>query len=146
MLLSVSVLDCEGIVYLEHMSVYDMECPVNQICQPQSRLYYNAITNAVNWAETYSPVFRECVVRAKAAQVMCAYNSINGIPACAQGNILNDVLRTQWRFEGLVVSDYDAMEWIYTLHNYTNSSEEAVAVALKNVKIHSSNFHLDPCA
>lgn len=64
---------------------------------------------------------------------MCAYNAINGVPACCQGDILNDVLRDDWGFEGLVVGDYDAMEWIYTLHHYTNSSETAVATALKNV-------------
>ena len=91
----------------KHFAVYDLENI------PQSRLYYNAITNAVNFAETYSPVFRECVVRAQAAQVMCAYNSVNGVPACCQGAILNTVLRDEWNFPGLVVSDYDAMEWIY---------------------------------
>eukprot|EP01083_Nonionella_stella_P096184 270313_1 len=110
----------------KHFAVYDLEN------LPTSRLTYNAVTNAVNFAETYAPVFRECVVRAQATQVMCAYNAVNGVPACCQGDILNNVLRDQWKFKGLVVSDYDAMEWIYTLHHYTNSSEEAVAVAMKN--------------
>jgi len=87
----------------KHFAVYDLEG------QHQARLTYDAKTNAVNWAETYSPVFQDCVVRAQAVQVMCSYNAINGVPACCLGDILNDVLRDDWGYQGLVVGDYDAM-------------------------------------
>ncbi len=60
-----------------------------------------------------------------------SYNSINGVPACGNAELLTYVLRDQWGFEGFVVSDYDAMAFIYTTHLYVDSFEEAVAVALK---------------
>ena len=71
---------------------------------PESRVDFNAIVDAVNWAETYSPVFRECVVRSKVQHIMCSYNSINGVPTCGSKDILDTVLRGQWGFEGFVVS------------------------------------------
>ena len=71
---------------------------------PQTRVVFNAIVDAVNWAETYSPVFRECVVRSKVQHIMCSYNSINGVPTCGSKDILTTVLRDQWGFDGFVVS------------------------------------------
>ena len=41
---------------------------------------------------------------AMGTHVMCSYNSVNGLPACGNGRLLNDVLRKQWGFEGFVVS------------------------------------------
>eukprot|EP01084_Bolivina_argentea_P041129 75902_1 len=109
----------------KHYAVYNLESI------PESRTHFNAITDAVNWAETYSPAFRECVVRANAAQVMCSYNSVNGVPACGNHDILTSVLRDQWGLKGYVVSDYDAMEQIYSSHHYANSSEQAAAIGIK---------------
>ena len=77
-------------IQCKHYAVYNLESI------PESRTHFNAITDAVNWAETYSPVFRECAVRAGALQVMCSYNSINGVPACGNNDTLNSVLRGQW--------------------------------------------------
>lgn len=108
----------------KHWAAYDLED------KPTSRVYFNAEVNAINWAETYSPMFRECVVRSKVQHIMCSYNSINGIPTCGDKNILTTVLRDQWNFEGFVVSDYDAMANIYSTHHYTNNMEEAVALAI----------------
>ena len=45
----------------------------------------------------------------KVAGVMGAYNSVNGVPACASAFLLDDLLRKQWGFEGYVVSDCDAI-------------------------------------
>ena len=74
----------------KHYAAYDLES------DPQSRFTFNAIVDAVNWAETYSPVFRECVVRSKVQHIMCSYNSINGVPTCGLDDILTTVLRDQW--------------------------------------------------
>ena len=90
------------------------------------------MVDAVNWAETYSPVFRECVVRANVQHIMCSYNSINGIPTCGSKDILTTVLRDQWGFQGFVVSDYDAMRNIYSTHHYTQNLTDAVALAIKS--------------
>ena len=51
--------------------------------------------------DTYLPAFRATVTEAKADVVMCAYNSINGQPACANRFLLEDQLRGKWGFQGL---------------------------------------------
>ena len=56
-------------------------------------------------ADTYLPAFRATVTEAKADSVMCAYNSINGEPACANRMLLGEYLRGDWKFGGYVVSD-----------------------------------------
>jgi hypothetical protein len=59
--------------------------------------------------DTYLPAFRATVTEAKADSVMCAYNSINGQPACANEFLLQDQLRGKWGFKGYVVSDCGAV-------------------------------------
>eukprot|EP01084_Bolivina_argentea_P317680 550832_1 len=109
----------------KHLAGFDMKY------EDHPRAKMNANIDAVNWAETYSPVFRNCVIEAKAVEVMCSYNSINWIPACANNYTMNTILRNKWGFQGFVVSDYDAMEQIFSVHHYVNTSKEAVSVALK---------------
>ncbi len=62
---------------------------------------------------------------------MGAYNKVNGIPACANDWLLNDVLRKEWGFEGFVVSDCGAISDIVHTHKYETDPEKAVALALK---------------
>ena len=81
--------------------------------------------------ETYTPAFRATVTEANAASVMCAYNRINGEPACANTHLLGDLLRGEWGFKGYVVSDCGAIEDIFRRHNFTKTPEEASAVAVK---------------
>ena len=59
--------------------------------------------------DTYLPAFRATVTEGKADSVMCAYNSINGQPACANEFLLEDQLRGKWSFKGYVVSDCGAV-------------------------------------
>ncbi len=59
--------------------------------------------------DTYLPAFRAAVTEGKADSVMCAYNSINGQPACANEFLLQDQLRGKWGFKGYVVSDCGAV-------------------------------------
>ena len=59
--------------------------------------------------DTYLPAFRAAVTEGKADSVMCAYNSINGEPACANQFLLEDQLRGKWGFKGYVVSDCGAV-------------------------------------
>ena len=49
-------------------------------------------------------------VEEKVAQVS-AYNSVDGIPASCNGTLLNDILKKEWGFKGIVVSDYDAVRF-----------------------------------
>ena len=82
--------------------------------------------------DTYLPAFRATVVEGKAQSVMCAYNSINGPPACANGVLLEEHLRKDWGFHGYVVSDCGAVTDIPNGHQFTKSLEEGVSVAFKS--------------
>lgn len=82
--------------------------------------------------DTYLPQFRTAIVDGKAVSVMCAYNRVNGQPACAQDFLLNETLRKAWDFKGVVVSDCDAILDIYEGHKTAKSVAEAAAVSLKH--------------
>jgi beta-glucosidase len=81
--------------------------------------------------DTYLPAFRYTVTAAHAGSVMCAYNSVNGEPACANNFLLGDMLRKSWGFKGYVVSDCAAITDIYTNHKYVKTLDEATAVSLR---------------
>jgi beta-glucosidase len=81
--------------------------------------------------DTYLPAFRATIVEGQAASTMCAYNSINGQPACANTFLLQDQLRGAWRFNGFVVSDCGAVVDIWSGHHFTKTTEEAAAVSLQ---------------
>src|SRR5512141_960473 len=62
---------------------------------------------------------------------MCVYNAINGVPGCASESLLDSTLREQWKFEGFVTGDCDAVRDIETGHKYAKSAAEAGAFAIK---------------
>jgi beta-glucosidase len=81
--------------------------------------------------DTYLPAFRATVTEAKAGSVMCAYNSINGEPACANEFLLQDQLRGKWNFQGYVVSDCGAVRNILDGHHYEPTQAQASAISLE---------------
>ncbi len=81
--------------------------------------------------DTYLPAFRATVTEGKAGSVMCAYNSINGQPACVNEFLLQDQLRNKWKFQGYVVSDCDAVVNIFRDHHFTKTQPEASALAIQ---------------
>ena len=81
--------------------------------------------------DTYLPAFRAAVIEGKAESVMCAYNRVNGQPACANTFLLQDQLRGAWKFNGYVVSDCDAIVDIFEGHHFVKSQAEAAAAAIK---------------
>jgi len=83
--------------------------------------------------DTYLPAFRATVTEARVQSVMCAYNAVNGIPACASADLMENTLRRDWGFKGFVVSDCGGAANIYradSLH-YTTTPEEGVAAGFK---------------
>jgi len=81
--------------------------------------------------DTYLSAFRATVTEARAGSVMCAYNSINGQPACANQFLLEDQLRGKWGFKGYVVSDCGAVIDVFKGHQFAKSQPEASAIALR---------------
>ena len=81
--------------------------------------------------DTYLPAFRAAIVEGKAGSIMCAYNRVDGEPACGSPMLLTDYLRDAWGFKGYVVSDCDAVVDIYDHHKYAPDAATGVAVALR---------------
>ncbi len=80
--------------------------------------------------DTYLPAFR-ATVTAGAGSVMCAYNAVDGKPACAQPMLLDEHLRKDWHFNGYVVSDCGAASDVSRNHHYTPTMEQGMAAAVK---------------
>ncbi len=94
-----------------------------------TRHFVNVTASKRDIEETYLPAFRATVMEGKAESVMCAYNSLNGQPTCANDDLLKTHLRGSWRFNGFVVSDCAAIADVFTGHKYTKTIEEGVAVS-----------------
>ncbi len=80
--------------------------------------------------EYYFPAFKTAINKGKATSVMGAYNALNGVPCCANPFLLTQVLRNEWGFNGVVMSDGSAVKKIYTHHHYADSEVEGAAKAL----------------
>jgi len=80
--------------------------------------------------DTYEPAFRAAIVEGKAGSIMCAYNAINGEPACANQYLLQHQLRGKWGFQGYVVSDCDAVRDIAANHRYRPTQAQGVAISV----------------
>ncbi|WP_167954446.1 glycoside hydrolase family 3 N-terminal domain-containing protein [Sphingomonas jejuensis] len=80
--------------------------------------------------EAFFPPFREVIRRAHAAAVMPSYNEIDGMPSHANRWLLGDVLRGEWGFDGLIVSDYGAVEELETIHGIAADGPAAARLAL----------------
>lgn len=88
--------------------------------------------DARNLREYYLPAFEMCVKEANVRSIMSAYNAVNGIPCGANHELLIDILRTEWGFDGFVTSDCGAIDNIYQNHNYVSTAAEASAIAIRN--------------
>lgn len=87
--------------------------------------------SAQDLEDTYLPAFRAAIVDAQAGSIMCAYNRINGEPACASQSLLVKTLRQDWQFGGYVVSDCDAVVDISANHKYAVDAAAGAAAAIK---------------
>src|SRR5215471_1835588 len=92
---------------------------------------FNVDVSPHDLEDTYLPAFRAAVTQANAQSVMCAYNSINGTPACSNIMLLRDHLRGAWQFDSYVGSDCAAVADIFTGHHYARDMVHAAADAVK---------------
>jgi beta-glucosidase len=91
----------------------------------------NVTPSAHDLEDTYLPAFRMAVMDGKVQSFMCAYNAVNGVPACASQDLLARRLRGAWGFEGFVVSDCGAAADIYRgdALRFARTPEQAVTLA-----------------
>lgn len=95
-----------------------------------SRHVFNAATSDYDLWNTYLPAFKELVVNAKVAGVMCAYNAFQGQPCCGNDELMNDILRNQWSFSGYVTSDCGAIDDFYRNHKTHPDAASAASDAV----------------
>jgi beta-glucosidase len=99
---------------------------------PESERHtFDAVVSSHDLEDTYLPAFRELVVNAQVSSVMCAYNSIDGSPACTSQMLLQQKLKNDWRFQGFVVSDCAAITDVVAGHKYLFDMAHAVAQSVK---------------
>jgi beta-glucosidase len=79
--------------------------------------------------ETYMPAFKKLVVDSKVREVMCAYQRLDDDPCCGSNRLLQQILRDEWGFQYLVVSDCGAVSDFYTSHKSSSSPITASAKA-----------------
>lgn len=102
---------------------------------------YSASQGGLNWAPALIPPreFREvflfpfeaAVREAKVLSVMNAYHELDGTPCAASRKLLTDILRNEWRFDGIVVSDYEAINMLCDYHQIAKDKLEAGRLALE---------------
>ena len=81
--------------------------------------------------ETYLPAFKALVQEGKVAEIMCAYQRIDGQPCCSQTRYEQQILRDEWGFDGLITSDCGAItDFLPKWHNTAKDAAEASAKAI----------------
>ena len=109
---------------------------------------HDSFASPMSWRtlkEVYLEPFRACVQEGGARGVMASYNSVDGIPASCNGTLLNDILKKEWGFDGIVVSDYGGVDIVHSGHKMAETPEDALAMCLNNgldIQLHTTNNNL----
>jgi beta-glucosidase len=108
---------------LKHMGCYDNE---------ENRLStFNAVVTERLFHEYFTRNFRNCIIDGKAQSVMVSYNNLNGTPVHVNPLVMKDTLKNLWGFDGFVVSDTGAVNYLVSQKHWYATYEEAVAAAVK---------------
>ncbi|XP_052205220.1 beta-xylosidase/alpha-L-arabinofuranosidase 2-like isoform X2 [Diospyros lotus] len=109
----------------KHSTAYDLDN-----WKGVTRFDFDAVVTQQDLADTFQPPFKSCVLEGNVASVMCSYQKLNGIPTCADADLLTGVIREEWKLNGYIVSDCDSISVFFKSQHYTNTPEEAAAKAL----------------
>jgi beta-glucosidase len=80
----------------------------------------------------HMPPFKMCIDNVKPASVMPSYNEVDGVPSHANKWLLKDILRKEWGFEGMVVSDYYGVEQLFNKHFVADDIKDAAKTAFNS--------------
>ena len=109
---------------------------------------HDSFASVTSWRElreVYLEPFRACVQEGGARGIMSAYNSVDGIPASCNNRLLNDILKKEWGFRGIVVSDYGAVDIVSKAHRMAQTEDEALAMCLAgglDLQLHNTSAGL----
>ncbi|PJJ58711.1 glycoside hydrolase family 3 C-terminal domain-containing protein [Hymenobacter chitinivorans] len=101
-----------------------------------SRHEFNAQIGDYDLWDTYLPAFRDLIVDAKVAGVMCAYNAYAGQPCCGSDKLMNEILYDKWKFQGYVTSDCDGLNDFWQHHK----TDPDAATAAANAVLHGTDL------
>uniref|UniRef100_M4C1I5 Fibronectin type III-like domain-containing protein n=1 Tax=Hyaloperonospora arabidopsidis (strain Emoy2) TaxID=559515 RepID=M4C1I5_HYAAE len=130
----------QAVATLKHFVAYSFENS-----EGIDRRAFNAVVSRYDFADSYLPAFRASVVQGKAKGVMCAYNSVNGVPMCANEELNTKLLRRVQGFDGYITSDSGAIGGIFYKRHYTTSLCEAVRLAIVSGTDISSGTEYEKC-
>jgi beta-glucosidase len=101
---------------------------------------YGVSEGGLNWApahvgarelrEVYLHPFEMAVKVAGLAAVMNGYHELDGVPCAANAELMRSILRDEWGFDGIVVSDYFSIDQLHVYHHVAGDRAEAAAIAL----------------
>jgi beta-glucosidase len=97
-----------------------------------SRHTFDAVPTERDLRESYLPHFEAGIREGGAYSLMCAYNRVDGKPACGSDMLLQQILRNEWGFQGYVVSDCGAINDIYQGHKVVPTPPEAAALGARS--------------
>ncbi|XP_058084395.1 beta-xylosidase/alpha-L-arabinofuranosidase 2 isoform X2 [Magnolia sinica] len=109
----------------KHYTAYDVDA-----WKGVDRYHFNAKVTKQDMDDTFQPPFKSCVIDGNVASVMCSYNQVNGIPTCADPDLLAGTIRGEWKLNGYIVSDCDSVQVLYNDQHYTKTPEEAAAKSI----------------
>jgi beta-D-xylosidase 4 len=116
----------------KHYAAYDLENAGST-----TRFNFNAKVSTQDLAEYYLPPFQQCARDSKVGSIMCSYNAVNGVPACASPYLMDTILRKHWNWTDqnqYVVSDCDAVYYLGNAnggHRYKSSYAAAIGASLE---------------
>jgi beta-glucosidase len=128
-----------GVAYIQGLQGEDLSSGI--VATAKHFVGYSMSEGGMNWApphltwrelrEVYMMPFEAAVREGKLASLMNAYHELDGIPCGSSKELLTDILRDEWGFEGTVVSDYFAINMLKEYHHTASSKAEAALAALE---------------
>ncbi|KAJ0980535.1 hypothetical protein J5N97_008790 [Dioscorea zingiberensis] len=116
----------------KHYAAYDLDNWSSFGNLAVDRFHFSANVTEQDMVETFQKPFEMCVKDGDVSSVMCSYNNVNGIPACADTRLLKGTIRDEWNLHGYIVADCDSVETMVDDQKWLNDEpENAVAQAMR---------------
>jgi beta-glucosidase len=127
-----------GVAYVKGLQGADLKQGI--VATGKHFVGYGMPEGGMNWAPAHLPArelrevflrpFEAAVKEAKLASMMNAYHELDGVPCGGSRELLTEILREEWGFEGIVVADYFAVDQLAAYHRVARDKEEAARLAL----------------
>ena len=128
-----------GLSYVQGLQTEDVRNGV--IATGKHFVGYGVSEGGMNWAPPHIPArelrdvflqpFEAVVRKGKLGSIMPGYHELDGVPCHASASLLTDVLRKEWGFDGIVVSDYFAVDMLHSYHHLADDKGQAARMALR---------------